>query len=85
VEPLLDKEVQTCRSQRGVKAMAVKDCASVPGTLTRGERQPLVQADESEAVLDLDCEKARTLSATRDRQQRPDAPQVSRATSFVDA
>jgi uncharacterized protein YbcI len=33
--------------------MAVKDCASVPGTLTRGERQPLVQAGENEAVLDL--------------------------------
>jgi uncharacterized protein YbcI len=53
VEPLLDKEVQTCCSQRGVKAMAVKDCASVPGTPTRGERQPLVQTGESEAVLAL--------------------------------
>ena len=27
-----------------------------------------------------DCEKARTLSTARDRQQRPDALQVSRAT-----
>lgn len=53
MEPLLDKEVQACRnSKRRPKAMAVKDCASVPGTLTRGERL-LVQAGESEAVLDL--------------------------------
>ena len=28
--------------------------------------------------IPADCEKARTLSATRDRQQRPDALQVSR-------
>jgi uncharacterized protein YbcI len=33
--------------------MAVKDCASVPGTVTRGEQQFLVHAGECEAVLDL--------------------------------
>ncbi len=47
--------------------MAVKDCASVPGKLTRGERQPLVQAGESEAVLDLHrlCQKVVRTRCTR--------------------